>query len=302
MEKLETLKRTAENAGCLVLTDEPMSRHTTFQIGGPADLYIAVKDIIALKDIVRQASALNIPLHILGNGSNVLVSDDGIRGAVLSLTGDFRRITLSDPTTICCGSGATLAGLCKFAQRNGLTGLEFAWGIPGSVGGAAFMNAGAYEGQFSDVLVSTTHVTTTGKTDSLLGPEMEMDYRRSIYQKNSCIITSVVARLEPGSPEQVSLLMDDYFHRRKEKQPLEMPSAGSIFKRPDGAYAGALIEQCGLKGEQIGGAQVSEKHAGFIVNTGDATCADVMELIEKIKETVRKQTGVSLECEVRPIS
>lgn len=302
MEKIEALKKAAENAGCLVLKDEPMSRHTTFQIGGPADLYIAVKDIIALKDIVRLASALNIPLLPLGNGSNVLVSDAGIRGAVLSLAGDFRRITLSDPTTIACGSGTTLAGLCKFAQRNGLTGLEFAWGIPGSVGGAAFMNAGAFEGQFSDVLISTTHVTKTGKTDSLLGPEMEMDYRKSAYQKNGCIITSVVARLEPGNPEQISMQMDDYFRRRKEKQPLEMPSAGSIFKRPDGAYAGALIEQCGLKGEQIGGAMVSEKHAGFIVNTGDATCSDVMALIEKIQETVQKQTGVSLECEVRPIS
>lgn len=302
MEKIEALKRVAENAGCLVLKDEPMSRHTTFQIGGPADLYIAVKDIIALKDIVRTASSLNIPLLPLGNGSNVLVSDEGIRGAVLSLTGDFRRITLADPTTISCGSGATLASLCKFAQRNGLTGLEFAWGIPGSVGGAVFMNAGAYEGQFSDVLISATHVTTTGKTDSLLGPEMEMDYRKSAYQKNDCIITSVVARLEQGSPEQISLQMDDYFRRRKEKQPLEMPSAGSIFKRPDGAYAGALIEQCGLKGEKIGGAMVSEKHAGFIVNTGDATCSDVMALIEKIQKTVQKQTGVSLECEVRPIS
>ena len=147
MNKIETLKRVAENAGCLVLKDEPMSRHTTFQIGGPADLFIAVKDIIALKDIVRAAGSLGVRLLPLGNGSNVLVSDAGVRGAVLSLTGDFRKITLSDPTTIACGAGATLAGLCKFAQRNALTGLEFAWGIPGSVGGAAFMNAGAFEGQ-----------------------------------------------------------------------------------------------------------------------------------------------------------
>lgn len=302
MEKLEALKKTAENAGCLVLKDEPMSRHTTFQIGGPADLYIAAKDIIALKDIVRMASALNLPLLPLGNGSNVLVSDEGVRGVVLSLTGDFRRITLSDPTTVSCGSGATMAGLCKFAQRNALSGLEFAWGIPGSVGGAAFMNAGAYDGQFSDVLVSTTHVTSTGHTDSLLGPEMEMDYRKSAYLQNKCIITSVVVRLEQGNKEQISMQMDDNFRRRKEKQPLELPSAGSVFKRPDGAYAGALIEQCGLKGEKVGGAMVSEKHAGFIVNTGDATCSDVQALIEKIQETVLKKTGVSLECEVRFIS
>ena len=302
MNKIETLKRVAENAGCLVLKDEPMSRHTTFQIGGPADLFIAVKDIIALKDIVRAAGSLGVRLLPLGNGSNVLVSDAGMRGAVLSLTGDFRKITLSDPTTIACGAGATLAGLCKFAQRNALTGLEFAWGIPGSVGGAAFMNAGAFEGQLSDVLVSTTHVTRTGKTDSLLGPEMEMDYRKSAYQKNGCIITSVVVRLEPGNAEQISLVMDDYFNRRKERQPLEMPSAGSVFKRPDGMYAGALIEQAGLKGTQVGGAMVSEKHAGFIVNTGGATCEDVLKLIDQIQKTVFKKSGVRLECEIRPIS
>jgi UDP-N-acetylmuramate dehydrogenase len=195
-----------------------------------------------------------------------------------------------------------LAALCKFAQRNSLSGAEFAWGIPGSVGGAAFMNAGAYEGQFSDILVSTTHVTTTGRTDSLLGPEMEMDYRKSAYLKNNCIITSIVVRLEPGNKEQISMQMDDYFSRRKEKQPLEQPSAGSIFKRPDGAYAGALIEEAGLKGEKVGGAMVSEKHAGFIVNNGGATCSDVKALIEKIQETVLKKSGVSLECEVRFIS
>ena len=302
MEKIETLKRVAEIAGCLVLKDEPMSRHTTFQIGGPADLYIAVKDIIALKDIIRTANTLGIRLLPLGNGSNVLVSDAGIRGAVLSLTGDFRRITLSDPTTISCGAGATLAGLCKFAQRNSLTGLEFAWGIPGTVGGAAFMNAGAYDGQFSDVLVSTTHVTRSGKTDSLLGPEMEMDYRKSAYQENGCIVTSVVVRLEPGSQEQISMQMDEYFNRRKARQPLEMPSAGSVFKRPEGMYAGTLIEEAGLKGTQIGGAMVSEKHAGFIVNTGNATCEDVLKLIDKIRETVKKKSGVTLECEIRPIS
>ncbi len=302
MEKIETLKRVAEIAGCLVLKDEPMSRHTTFQIGGPADLYIAVKDIIALKDIIRTANTLGIRLLPLGNGSNVLVSDAGIRGAVLSLTGDFRRITLSDPTTISCGAGATLAGLCKFAQRNSLTGLEFAWGIPGTVGGAAFMNAGAYDGQFSDVLVSTTHVTRSGKTDSLLGPEMEMDYRKSAYQENGCIVTSVVVRLEPGSQEQISMQMDEYFNRRKARQPLEMPSAGSVFKRPEGMYAGTLIEEAGLKGTQIGGAMVSEKHAGFIVNTGNATCEDVLKLIDKIRDTVKKKSGVTLECEIRPVS
>ena len=302
MEKIETLKRVAEIAGCLVLKDEPMSRHTTFQIGGPADLYIAVKDIIALKDIIRTANTLGIRLLPLGNGSNVLVSDAGIRGAVLSLTGDFRRITLSDPTTISCGAGATLAGLCKFAQRNSLTGLEFAWGIPGTVGGAAFMNAGAYDGQFSDVLVSTTHVTRSGKTDSLLGPEMEMDYRKSAYQENGCIVTSVVVRLEPGSQEQISMQMDEYFNRRKARQPLEMPSAGSVFKRPEGMYAGTLIEEAGLKGTQIGGAMVSEKHACFIVNTGNATCEDVLKLIDKIRDTVKKKSGVTLECEIRPVS
>jgi UDP-N-acetylmuramate dehydrogenase len=164
------------------------------------------------------------------------------------------------------------------------------------------MNAGAYDGQFSDVLVSTTHVTRSGKTDSLLGPEMEMDYRKSAYQENGCIVTSVVVRLEPGSQEQISMQMDEYFNRRKARQPLEMPSAGSVFKRPEGMYAGTLIEEAGLKGTQIGGAMVSEKHAGFIVNTGNATCEDVLKLIDKIRDTVKKKSGVTLECEIRPVS
>lgn len=302
MEKLEILKRTAQNVGCEVIENEQMSRHTTFQIGGPADLFITVSNIIALKDVIKAAGALGIPLLPLGNGSNLLVSDDGIRGAVLNLNGDFRKISLADPVTINCGAGATLASLCNFARKNSLSGLEFAWGIPGSAGGAAFMDAGAYDGQLSDVLFSTTHVTRSGRTGFLMGEEMKLGYRSSAYQTNGCLITSLVVRLKKGNQDQISMQMEELLKRRKAKQPVELPSAGSAFKRPEGHFAGTLIEQCGLKGTRVGGAMVSEKHAGFIVNMGGATCTDVLSLIEEIQKTVLQQTGISLECEVRYLS
>ena len=235
---------------------------------------------------------------ILGNGSNLLVSDDGIRGVVIRLDGDFRKITLLDDTTIFCGAGATLAYLCKFALNCGLSGLEFAWGIPGTVGGAVFMNAGAYDGEMKDVVHSVSHISPSGEIGRTEKDDLNFGYRTSIYRSNNMIITGVTLKLKKGNPDEIREKMDDYMLRRSTKQPLEYPSAGSVFKRPEGNFAGALIEQCGLKGKTCGGAQVSEKHAGFIINKSNATAKDVRDLIGEIQKTVSDKTGYNLECEL----
>ncbi|XOQ49429.1 MAG: UDP-N-acetylmuramate dehydrogenase [Eubacteriales bacterium] len=302
MNRLEQLANTAKDLGCKVRCDEPMSRHTTFKIGGPADLFITVYSMEAIQKLYKAANELEVPLLPIGNGSNILVSDNGIRGGVVALAGEFSQIQFTgDDCTIRCGAGATLAGLCVFAREHSLTGLEFAWGIPGAAGGAAFMNAGAYECAMESVLTSCTHITKTGEIGSLSGPKLGMGYRHTAYTDNGCTILSLTIRLKRGDRDQIAARMDELLARRKTKQPLEMPSAGSVFKRPEGHFAGALIENCGLKGRSVGGAMVSTKHAGFIVNTGDATCRDVLELIDIIKETVYRQTNVELECEIKTI-
>lgn len=301
MNQLEQLAMEAEKCGCRVFRDEPMSRHTTFKIGGPADLFITVHSRAAIQKVYRAAHELEIPLLPIGNGSNMLVSDDGIRGAVIAFDGEFHEIKQNATGTVSCGAGVSLAGICVFAREHSLTGLEFAWGIPGAAGGAAFMNAGAYNKEMKSVLVSCTHITKLGEIGTLSGEDLQMGYRHSAYTDNGCTILLLTLGLRPGNREEISAEMDDLYSRRKSKQPLEMPSAGSVFKRPQGHFAGALIEGCGLKGRAVGGAMVSPKHAGFIVNTGGATCRDVTELIKIIQDTVYKQTDVMLECEVKTI-
>ena len=251
-----------------------------------------------LSAILKECRDSDINYMILGNGSNVLASDDGFRGVVIRLDGDFRRISLVDDTTIYCGAGATLASLCKFALNCGLTGLEFAWGIPGSVGGAVFMNAGAYGGEMKDVVYSVSHMDKEGNIGRTEKDALDFGYRTSVYRRNQCIITGVTLKMKSGAPDDIRAKMDDYLGRRTEKQPLEYPSAGSVFKRPEGAFAGALIEQCGLKGASHGGAQVSEKHAGFIINKGGATAHDVKSLIREVQTEVAEKTGYTLECEL----
>lgn len=299
MNQIEQLAQTAERLGCEVSRGEPMSRHTTFKIGGPADLFIKVYGRDSLRELYCAANTLGVPVLVIGNGSNMLVSDEGIRGAVVSLAGEFCAIKQIGETGIECGAGATLAALCSFAREKSLTGLEFAWGIPGGAGGAAFMNAGAYDCAIQNVLTDCTHITKAGEISTLTGDELKLGYRHSAYSENGCTILSLTINLEKGNREQIEKKMNELFQRRKSKQPLELPSAGSVFKRPAGHFAGALIEQCGLKGARVGGAMVSEKHAGFIVNTGGATCRDVLDLIDHIKKTVLEQTGVALECEVK---
>ncbi len=294
------LDQTAQALGCPLRADEPMARHTTFQIGGPADRFLIVENAAQLQGLLSCLRQAGIPYLVLGKGSNLLVSDKGIRGAVLHLGGDFKKVeVLTDGRTLRAGAGAPLASVCALARERSLTGLEFAWGIPGSVGGGAYMDAGAYGGEMRDVVSRVLHLGPDGAPGEAKGEELCFGYRKSRYTGGEDIITAVEFTLQPGDPAAIAGKMEELMGRRKDKQPYDMPSAGSVFKRPQNGFAAALIEQCGLKGRRVGGAQVSEKHAGFIVNTGGATCQDVLGLIAVIQKTVEEQTGTCLECEVR---
>ncbi len=300
MIDLEPLIKYCDEHSCAYVKDEPMSAHTTFRIGGNADIFVKPATEETVRGVLCTVKENDIPSFFLGGGSNILVSDFGIHGAVVH-TGGFSDLALLDGCVIECGAGVRLSKLCSFALENSLTGCEFAWGIPGTVGGAVFMNAGAYGGEMKDVLLSVRHMTPDGEIEEVPAENLKLGYRTSVYSKNNCIILSAKLRLRPGDKGEIREKMDDLIGRRKDKQPIDMPSAGSTFKRPEGNFAGTLIEQCGLKGFSIGGAMVSDKHAGFIVNTGDATCSEVLRLIEKVKDTVLEKSGVLLEPEVRVI-
>lgn len=300
MDNVNKFGEYAESLGCKVLYNEPMSRHTTFKTGGAADVFITADNTEHLKYLCQKAKNSGIPFFALGNGSNILVDDRGIRGAVISFGGKFKDIRLDDGgELITCGAGASLSSVCIFAQKNSLTGMEFAYGIPGSAGGAAFMNAGAYGHSISEIISSCDYVKMEGTSGSFNCSELGFGYRHSVFSDGGYIITSLHLKLEKGDPEQIAAQMSEILGRRKAKQPLDLPSAGSVFKRPQGHFAGKLIEDCGLKGKSVGGAAVSEKHAGFIVNKGNATSSDIKELIEIIKENIYSRTGVQLECEIR---
>lgn len=281
--------------------NEPLREHCTFAIGGPAALFIEPDGEFEAHLVIEAAASNGVRYMALGNGSNVLFRDEGYSGAILRLKHGFTHMRVIQADTIECGAGASLTSLTQFALQNSLAGLEFAHGIPGSVGGGCYMNAGAYGGEMKDVLLETRHITTAGETGSLSGDGMGLGYRHSAYCDNGFTIMSALFRLKPGDKSEISARMEDYMRRRREKQPLEMPSAGSAFRRPPGGYASELIERCGLKGKRIGGAMVSVKHAGFIVNAGGATSADVLALIEFIREEVKAKTGFNLESEVRVI-
>ena len=275
---------------------EPMRAHTTFKIGGDADIFIIPDSPAALISVLKKCAQFKIPHFILGNGSNLLVSDGGIEGAVISLAG-INGIS-AEGEKITCGAGAMLSSVCLKALSLSLTGLEFAYGIPGTAGGALYMNAGAYGGQMADVIESAECLTAAGDIKTLKKEDMRLGYRSSVFKKGGLIIISLTLALKKGDKAEIKAEMDDLLNRRKQKQPLEYPSAGSTFKRPEGYFAGALIEKNGLKGLTVGGAQVSEKHAGFVINRGGATAADVKALIGKIKKTVFENDGVKLEPEV----
>jgi len=291
----------AESLGCVAKADEPMSLHTTFRIGGKAKLFIKVNNKESFKTLLLRTKELNVRVKVIGNGSNMLVTDDDIDVVFFKLDGgEFDDIRLVDDTTIHCGAGVNLTKLCIFAYENSLTGLEFAYGIPACVGGAIFMNSGAYGGEMKDVVASVSHITPDGEYETLEADKLNFSYRNSAYKSNGCYVTDVVIKLSKGDKKDIDAKMKEFMSKRRDKQPLEYPSAGSVFKRPNipDCYAGALIERCGLKGKTIGGAQVSEKHAGFIINIGNATCKDVLELIEFTKKTVLENTGIELETEV----
>lgn len=299
MEHLASLTQYCTQKGFRYFENEPMSRHTSFKIGGNARLFLLPGSEQEVADMMAAAHRLGVPLLVVGRGSNLLVNDQGIDGAVLCMGEDMAEIRLEDETTILAQSGASLNKLCIFARDHSLTGLEFAYGIPGTVGGAVYMNAGAYGGEMKDVLHSVGHITPDGTLGSLEGEALNLSYRRSAYTDSGNCITWARFKLAKGDPAAIKATMDDLWERRQTKQPLEYPSAGSTFKRPVGNYASALIEQCGLKGKSVGGAMVSPKHAGFIINTGGATCAEVLALIEEVRSCVQQQTGYCLECEVK---
>ena len=278
--------------------DAPMKEHTTFKIGGTADVLIFPSTVEEVTKVLKLIDDGRIPLTILGNGSNVLVRDKGIRGAVVKFNGKFSQIK-RDETKLIIGAGAKLKDVSNFAADNGLTGMEFAVGIPGSIGGAVYMNAGAYGGEMKNIISKVRAVSRSGNCIEFNVENLELGYRHSIFQLNGYAICEIELQLSKGNVENIRHDMDDFTQRRESKQPLEYPSAGSTFKRPEGYFAGTLIDKTGLKGLRVGDAMVSTKHAGFVVNVGNATAADVLNLIEEVKRRVYEAHGVKLNPEVR---
>ena len=286
------------NTSLSVSTNEPMSRHTSFQIGGTADIFISATSTDDIKKALRLSKKLGLPYHIIGNGTNILVSDSGIRGVVIQIKNGISDIKVENDM-IYAGAGALLSSVASAATKHSLSGFERLGGIPGSIGGAVFMNAGAYEAQIGDILVSSSYIDSNGECGIYNADEHCFGYRKSIYTDTDKIITGAVFKLKSAPLEQIKAEASEYAKRRRDKQPLTFPSAGSVFKRPEGHFAAALIEQAGLKGFCIGGACVSEKHAGFIINTGGATARDVIDLILHIKQTVYEKSSITLECEIK---
>ena len=280
-----------------LLLAEPMTKHTSFHIGGPAELMAQPQSEAELQSLLLKAAEAAVPVTLVGNGSNLLVRDKGIRGLVIKLGSMLRDIKVSG-NVLTFGSGVSLAQASKKAAELGLSGMEFAVGIPGSIGGAVYMNAGAYDGEMSKVVKSVRVMDAAGEVSELSAGELDFGYRHSALQGSGKIVTSVTVELAAGDKQSIAEKMADFSNRRITKQPLELPSAGSMFKRPPGYFAGTLIDQTGLKGYTVGGAQVSTKHAGFVVNIGGATAADVLQLISDVQAKVFAAHGVHLEPEV----
>lgn len=277
---------------------EPMSEHTTFRIGGPADLFVVPDDVGEVADVIAACREEQVPYFVLGCGSDLLVSDDGYRGVIVALSDGLTNVSV-DGEEMTCQAGVTLREASEMACELGLTGLEFACGIPGSVGGACFMNAGAYGGCMADVLESVRALMPDGSVQTMPADELNLGYRQSRVKDDGLVVLSATFALREDDPEDIRARMDDFTRRREEKQPLELASAGSTFKRPEGFFAGKLITDAGLKGYQVGDAAVSKKHAGFVVNLGNASAADVHAVIEHVQDEVDRQFGVRLEPEVR---
>ena len=285
-----------------LLFDEPMNNYTTFRVGGPAKWMAAPQDEQQLRIILEICSELQVPCFILGRGSNLLVSDNGFDGVIVNLRKHFNKIEVdSENKTITAEAGASLPAVSQAALSAGLTGLEFAAGIPGTMGGGLFMNAGAYGGELKQVVTEATVMTKDGMILHVPAEQMALGHRLSSFMQTGEIILSVKMQLTQGNPAVIKVNMDDFNSRRREKQPLEYPSAGSTFKRPAGYFAGKLIEDAGLKGFSVGGAQVSKKHAGFVINTGSATASDIWNLCNEIQNRVQNEFGVTLEMEIQKL-
>lgn len=281
-----------------LLVNEPMSEHTTFEIGGPADFYVIPGDFDEVRDVIAACKDAGVDYFVLGCGSDLLVSDEGYRGVIVAVADGLVGVSVEDDE-ICCQAGVGLREASEMACELGLSGLEFACGIPGSVGGACFMNAGAYGGCMADALKEVRVLLPDGSVVDVPAGELDLGYRKSRIADEGWVVLSATFGLNPGDPQKIRATMDDLTHQREEKQPLELPSAGSTFKRPEGYFAGKLITDAGLKGYQSGGAAVSKKHAGFVVNVGGATAADVHAVIEHVQDEVERQFSVRLEPEVR---
>ena len=280
-----------------ILLNEPMCRHTTFRVGGEAQCFVRISEGRQLEKLIPYLKEVGIPYFIMGNGSNLLVGDRGYEGVILQVGNKMSSISV-EGTCIRVGAGALLAQTARFAQENGLTGLEFASGIPGTIGGGVVMNAGAYDGEMNQVVKEVTVISEQGNILTLDNEVMEFGYRTSIIKNRAFVVMEVLLCLQQGDEREILEKMEELSRKRKEKQPLEFASAGSTFKRPEGYFAGKLIMDAGLRGYSIGGAKVSEKHCGFVINTGNATAADVAEVICEVQERVKDKFGVTLETEV----
>ena len=294
---MKELAGCCEALGCRWEAGEPLEKHTTFRAGGPAELLAHVQTGEQCAALLKAAEGLDIPVHILGKGSNLLVADEGVKGLVLHMEPKKEPFCRQE-NEIRAWAGENLSALCLFALEQGLSGVEFAYGIPGSVGGAVYMNAGAYGGEVKDCLTQVTFLDEQRQLRTLPAKELELSYRHSRFCGTNCVILEAVFSLKEGEKTAIKAAMDEVMEKRRDKQPLEHPSAGSTFKRPEGAFAAALIDQCGLKGLRVGGASVSEKHAGFIVNDRKGSCRDILELIQQVRKTVEEKTGYRLETEV----
>ena len=299
--RIKNISEEAQKLGCTVETNAVLKNYTTFRIGGECPLLVKLNGEESFLRLIPLAEKLNVPYYIFGKGSNLIVDSDGINGVVFVVGKDFSEITRSR-NVLTCQAGATLSKICLYALENSLAGLEFAYGIPGTLGGAVFMNAGAYGGEMKDVIVSVKAMDRSGNVKTYSPQELGLSYRHSRFTHSGEIIISAEIGFENGDKTEIKAKMDKLTEQRRSKQPLEFPSAGSTFKRPVGSYASLLIEQCGLKGVHVGDAEVSTKHSGFIINKGNADFSQLMELIELVRSTVKEKTGYVLECEPLIIS
>ena len=304
-QTIETLRQALQESALPFAQQEPLASHTTFQIGGPAVFWCTPKNADQLRRTLALCRANGVRTYLLGNGSNTLFADEGYDGAVIDLRGlNFGPTAEPRPdgsTRLTAGAGLTLGRLCAVAQQQSLAGIAFACGIPGTIGGAVYMNAGAYGGEMKDVLTTVRYLAAEGEVREVPAAELDLRYRHSIFEENSGCILSAQFHLQPGNAADIRAKMDELMAKRVEKQPLDKPSAGSTFKRPAGAFAAALIDQCGLRGYRHGGAAVSDKHCGFVVNLGGATCADVLALCDEVRAIVKEKTGYDLEKEIRVV-